>query len=215
MESLRSFPQMVKGNQINREKMSTQASTTTAQDSAHQTCRSGLFSCFWILPVLMGLFGTLSCSVEKKLTDEERKTALIFEIKAEKDKFNLKEPFFPVTLSFINSLNKDIRFNRAFNFKQTTSELLFYVTSPSGEVLKRATVYLRRPNLSKSDFVKIRGRSRYNTVESINRWVQIKEPGLYKVYVIYRNQDEGIDFGVSAWTGELISNSITFEVVKD
>ncbi len=89
----------------------------------------------------------------------------------------------------------------------------------------------RKPR--KDDFVLLRSQEKYisKDIGSLNSrdksfgfWIsdipkmatfvtwELTTPGVYKIKIQYKNEDERKDFGLKAWTGEVTSNTITIEI---
>jgi hypothetical protein len=93
---------------------------------------------------------------------------------------------------------------------ELAGDLLFVIVSPSGN---RATTNgnWRIRRIVESDFIVLSPRRGILGSYNLQSYFTFDEFGTYSVYVIYRNQfDSQKDF--SAWTGELASNTVYFEI---
>jgi hypothetical protein len=90
-------------------------------------------------------------------------------------------------------------------------EVKFDITFPPGKRLIRGAL-IRREGLKKDDFTVLpAGESLHKTL-NLSRYNWLELPGTYQIKALYHNSVTGQEFGVEAWTGEINSNSISFQV---
>lgn len=110
----------------------------------------------------------------------------------------------------------------------TTSTIYFdKIIGPEGSIrptVKHIDFGTRPPPLKKSDFTLIRPQKNYtrkikgslcaDTTIHTTEYYNLDKPGKYKITMLYRSNADGRRAGlkVKAWTGKVISNTITIEI---
>jgi hypothetical protein len=97
------------------------------------------------------------------------------------------------------------------NMAEGRWEVQFDVTFPPGKRLIRGAK-IRREELQKEDFYTLSPGEHISKTYSLTRYYWMELKGTYTVKAIYSNKVSGRQFGLTAWTGEIISNSISFNV---
>ena len=92
-------------------------------------------------------------------------------------------------------------------------EVKFDVTFPPGKRLIRGAK-IRREELKKEDFRTLSPGELISKTYILTRYYWMELAGTYTVIATYHNGVNGSQFGLSAWTGEIISNSISFRVTQ-
>jgi hypothetical protein len=90
-------------------------------------------------------------------------------------------------------------------------EVKFDITYPPGERLIRGAK-IRREGLGKKDFGVLSAGESLHKTYNLSRYNWLELPGRYEVKATYHNSVNGQEFGVAAWTGDIISNPISFRV---
>lgn len=159
-------------------------------------------------------------------SDNTENAGLIMQISSDKKKY---QPFQPINIviTITNKTPNEITFNKRFAVTKRKdagfkSEIGFKVIKPDGneagiEFTSDVT------SLAESDFVKIKPNAKHEKTLEINRWYwkELAEMGLYTLKCNYFNDmtgyqkpgNEGYELvDLSAWTGGLESNAITFVI---
>ena len=87
------------------------------------------------------------------------------------------------------------------------------VVTYENEACPRFIVMIRREQLDRGDFATLDSGSQYLCDYQITRYFIMDQPGDYDIQAVYQNGHNGQEYGLTAWTGQVVSNTIRVRVV--
>jgi len=141
--------------------------------------------------------------------------ALELQLKVPKENYSVGEEI-KVSLVLKNRTDAHVTVNKRMAFNpghmgEGGWEVMFDINFPPGEHLTTVT-FIRREELNQGDFTVLPPGGGTGMDYKLTRYFSMKLPGDYEVKAVYRNVVDGSQFGLSAWTGEITSNSVSFKV---
>ncbi|MDD5773462.1 MAG: hypothetical protein PHX78_08385 [bacterium] len=179
--------------------------------------------------VLVNCFFTVKASNDTASdlqANDTTKSGLIMQIASDRKKY---QPFQPINIriTVINNTPNEVIFNKRFAVikqqgAEVKSDISFKITKPNGGNANIEFASEVAP-LSETDFVKIKSKGKYEKQLAVNTWYwkELGASGPYAFKCIYHNDMSGYlmsgDDGdklmeMYAWTGDLESNAITFNI---
>ena len=110
----------------------------------------------------------------------------------------------PVTVNKRMSINPE-------DMPEKLWEVRFDIVFPPGEREIRGSL-INRGRPQQVDFMTLQPGVEVRQVYTLTDWYWMRLPGTYEVKAVYHNAVDGSQFGISAWTGEITSNSVSFRV---
>jgi hypothetical protein len=110
------------------------------------------------------------------------------------------------------TVNKRMGFNPGY-MAEGDWEVKFNITFPPGKRLLIDTL-INPENLEKEDFTTLPPARELSKSVILTDYYWMKLPGTYSVTATYHNTEDGSKFGFTAWMGDIISNSVTFNVTE-
>ncbi len=111
-------------------------------------------------------------------------------------------------LVIFKSKNKDLFFNKRLIVGY---ELVFDIRKPSGKNIDlKYDLYVGSPD--KNDFILLEDGKKFSVVIDLADDYTLDEKGIYTVKAVYKNQYDGKEFGLKAWTGKIESNILEFKI---
>jgi len=92
-------------------------------------------------------------------------------------------------------------------------EVRFDIVFPPGEREIRGSL-INRGRPGQDDFMTIQPGGEVRQSYTLTDWYWMRLPGTYEITAVYHNVVDGSQFGLSAWTGEITSNSVSLTVSK-
>lgn len=133
----------------------------------------------------------------------------------ERNSFYIHEDIF-VKVRFNNRSPKNIFINTAFNLYMDETSLTFNIVLPDGKKSKETIpLFGKRPVLNKDDFRLIESGGYYESEIPINKWYEMNKLGNYKIRAKYHNSNDGKEFNLQAWTGDIFSDELVFKIVAE
>lgn len=142
---------------------------------------------------------------------------LEIQLRVSKESFTVDEPV-DVTVILKNLSNAPVTINKRMGINPTDMpegywELKFNITYQAEEAFFPGPP-VNRGEPSETDFTILSPGEETPRTYTLTHWHLIQSPGTYEVKAIYRNVVDGSQFGLSAWTGEITSNSVSFRVIE-
>jgi hypothetical protein len=129
-------------------------------------------------------------------------------IRTEKPIYSAGEPI-RVKVTLKNETTEALAVNRRFGFSQEIELELF--KEPEG--LENFRPPDKETPFRKEDFIVLRpGETLEKTIDLGERLSSPLKAGGYGIRAFYRNKEAGKKFGLSAWTGEIVSNRLSIQV---
>jgi hypothetical protein len=143
--------------------------------------------------------------------------ALQFQLNPKRDTYTAGEPV-EVELVLTNRSEASCTVNKrlAVYVEQMAGdnwEVKFDITFPPGKRLIRGAL-IRRAELNKDDFSVLAAGESLRATCNLSRYNWLELPGTYQVKALYHNPVDGREFGLKAWTGDVYSNSISFNITQ-
>ena len=132
-----------------------------------------------------------------------------------KESYSIGEPI-DVIVALNNRSNAPVTINKRMGVNPAEMskghwELRFDITYPAGTPpFPRPRV--NRGNPKAEDFTLLSPGAEMTFSITLSSWHWLQFPGAYEVRAIYSNAVDGSQFGLSAWTGDITSNSVSFKV---
>jgi len=125
-----------------------------------------------------------------------------------------------VTLSLRNESANPLIINRRcgirsfpFDLSKGPWEVDFEVTFGQVNCLRMGVIIERKPG-DADDFIRLDSGAEYVCQYKITNYFKMKSPGTYSIVASYQNSDDGHQYGLVVWTGEIISNTINIKVIQ-
>jgi hypothetical protein len=93
-----------------------------------------------------------------------------------------------------------------------TWEVKFDITFPPGERSVIGTL-INRGKLHERDFIQLQPGREFSEDFVLSQFYSLELKGTYKIKATYHNSEDGREFGLIAWTGEITSAPVEFRVV--
>jgi len=142
---------------------------------------------------------------------------LDLKLKSVKDSFIVGEPI-DVVVALRNQSDKPVTVNARMgvnpgHLPEGYWELMFDITyPPGGRRYAGPPVHTGLPD--RKYFSGLPPNGEIKLEHDLTKWNWMQLPGAYEVRVIYKNIVDGKQFGITAWTGEISSNTIYLRVVE-
>lgn len=78
----------------------------------------------------------------------------------------------------------------------------------------RSFIIIERRPVNSGNFVVLDAGSEYTCEYTITTHFVMDQPGHYDIQGVYQNGHGGQEYGLTAWTGEVVSNRITVRIVR-
>jgi hypothetical protein len=146
-----------------------------------------------------------------------RNRGLEIELRMRKDTYSVGEPI-EVILVLKNRSDAPLTINKRMGFNpghmgEGSWEVRFDVAFPPGR--RPITHTLINPvSLEEDDFTTLPPGGEISTLMTLTKYYWMKLPGTYSVTATYHNSNDGGKFGLSAWMGDIASNSIRLKVTE-
>lgn len=151
------------------------------------------------------------------MVSTDRNQMLVIRLEVPKESYSLGEPI-EVTVVLKNQSGSPVTINKRMgvnpaDMAQGYWELRFDMTYPPGTpFFPKPLVNRGRPNTE--DFTLLPPGEEISRTYQLTDWCRMQFLGDYEVKAIYNNAADGSQFGLSAWTGEISSNSIKLQVTE-
>ena len=143
--------------------------------------------------------------------------ALEIQLRAPKESYSVGEEI-NVTLILKNQSNAPFTINQRMGISlermaEGTWEVMFDIVFPPGERLITGA-FINRGEPDQDDFLLLPPGGETSMTYTLTDWYWMELPGTYEVKATYHNSVDGSQFGLSAWTGEITSNSVSLKVTE-
>jgi hypothetical protein len=142
---------------------------------------------------------------------------LEIELKIPKDTYLVGEPI-EVILVLKNrsaaplTINKRMGFNPGY-MAEGNWEVRFDITFPPGKRPLTHTM-INPVSLDEDDFTVLPTGGELSTSITLTKYYWMNLPGRYNITATYHNTNDGSKFGLSAWSGEILSNLVSLNVTE-
>ena len=143
--------------------------------------------------------------------------ALDIQLRVPKENYAVGESI-DATLVLKNHSNAPITINKRMGINPEEMaegywEVRFDITFPP-EMPAFPSVLVNRGEPDADDFTLLLAGEEFSKSYTLTNWNWMQFLGTYEVKAIYNNSVDGSQFGLSAWTGEITSNSVSLEVTE-
>ena len=149
---------------------------------------------------------------------EEQGVSLSLLLTVRKNSFKIGEPV-EVTVGLRNEAGRPVTVNRRMAFKPLNygpggyGNVSFRVSNPPGHHPVRGTL-VDPADPERNDFAALDPGQEITRSFVLSRSYWMGTPSSYRVTAVYRNSDRGQEYGLSAWTGELVSGELVLRITK-
>jgi hypothetical protein len=142
--------------------------------------------------------------------------ALEIQLKVPKESYSGGEPI-DVTLTLRNLSSAPLTVNKRMGINpkrmaEGTWEVKFDVIFPPGEPPFMISTRINRGQPHRGDFALLPPGGEVTEEYTLTDFYAMELPGTYEIKAIYHNSVDGREFGLSAWTGEVTSNTVSLMV---